>query len=80
MITELHLDSKTALEIGFAAVSVWKDIEIFAKDLSGNIVYSVVLHGAWLKQRQPTNMNASTPEVAWKWDYIFYYNWIEDKL
>lgn len=69
-------DQKT----GIMTPTVWKDINVFAKDLAGNIVYSVVLHGAWLKQRQPANLNSSTPEAAWKWDYVFYYNWIEDKL
>jgi hypothetical protein len=67
-------DQKT----GVMLPGTWKDITILSKDLSGKIVFKVVLHGAWLAQKNQVNLSSSTPDQAWKWDYVFVYQWVED--
>lgn len=63
---------------GVMKPTVWKDVEVYCKDLQGNITFSVILHGCWLAQKNQVNLNASTPDQSWKWDYVFVYQWIED--
>lgn len=58
----------------------WKDIDLFAKDDAGNVTYSVTLHGCWIVSRQNVSVDQSRPGDAWKWDYAFVYQWIEDKM
>ena len=57
---------------------IWKNIDIFQKDTAGNIVYHSILHGCWIAQKNPVNLSASTPGDAWKQDFVFVYQWIED--
>lgn len=56
----------------------WKNVQIFARDLADNIVFSVILHGVWLKGRNDVNLANDNPANNWNWDYQFVYNWIED--
>lgn len=65
---------------GVLKPNTWKDISVFSKDQAGNIVFHVVLHGAWISQRNPVNLAQSSVSDAWKWDYTFIYQWIEDVL
>lgn len=57
---------------------IWDTIQVHARDLSDNIVFSVNMHGCWLKGAEPQGLNASQPAESWKWDYEFVYQWIED--
>lgn len=57
----------------------FQDIEVTARDLAGNHVFSVILHGAWLKGRDAVNLANNNPSESWKWDYEWVYDWIEDK-
>jgi hypothetical protein len=63
---------------GIFTPSRWKDVKVTARDLEGNIVFSSILHGAWLVGRDPVELNNSDPSKNWEWDYEFCYQWIED--
>lgn len=58
----------------------WYDIEVFQKDLQENIVFSVVLHGCWIKGRGDQNLTAGEPTTNWSNVYTFHYGWLQDKL
>lgn len=72
-------DQKTGRITIASATSVWKDVEVIARDLADNIVFSVTLHGVWLRGRDALNLSSTDPSASWKWDYEFVYQWIEDK-
>ena len=59
----------------------WFDVEVMQLDLQENKVFSVVLHGCWLKGRSNAQaLNQSEVSTSWTNDYAFHYTWIEDKL
>jgi hypothetical protein len=68
-------DQKT----GKVTPRVWYDIEVFQKDLSDNIVFSSVLHGAWLKGRGKTDLKTEDVQNSWQLTYTFHYTWLEEK-
>lgn len=57
----------------------WYDISVIARDLADNPVFSGVLHGCWIMGRNDVNLNAQDVQTSWKWDYMFIYQWLEDK-
>ena len=57
---------------------LWTDVNVTARDLEGNEVFRVVLHGVWLVGRETVELNNSDPTKNWEWDYEFCYQWIED--
>lgn len=65
---------------GSMTPTLWYDIEVFQKDLRENVVFSVVLHGCWIKGRNATNLNTQDVTTSWSNDYTFHYTWLEDKL
>lgn len=58
----------------------FNDITLVMKDLQGNEVYHVVLHGCWINSRNNVNLSAQQAGDSWKWDFVFTYQWIEDVL
>jgi len=69
-------DQKT----GILTPGSFKDVEVRARDLNGDIVFHVILHGAWLRGRDAVPLTNRDPQQNWKWDYEWVYTWIEDKL
>lgn len=63
---------------GIFIPKTWKNIPVYARDLAGNIVFKVILHGAWLVGRSDVSLDNSNPNANWSWDYEFRYQWIED--
>lgn len=63
---------------GFLTPKRWKDITVTARDQSNNLVFSVILHGAYCVGREGQNLDNSQNTSAWKWEYEFHYTWIED--
>lgn len=55
-----------------------KDIEIFARDLQDNVVFSTVLKGAWIQSRGEVALSNQDPAQNWNWDFKFVYQWIQD--
>lgn len=68
-------DQKT----GTVMPTLWYDIEVFQKDLQENVVFSVVLHGCWMKGRNNQDLNTENVTANWSNQYTFHYTWIEDK-
>lgn len=58
----------------------WYDIEVFQKDLQENIVFSVILHGCWMKGRNAVDLDTNDVSNSWKNVYTFRYTWLEDVL
>lgn len=56
----------------------FKSIEVIARDLADNNLFSVRMHGAWLKGRDSASLANNNPSESWKWDYEWVYDWIED--
>lgn len=73
-------DSMYNQKTGILSPTRFKDVEVRARDLNGNIVFSVVLHGAWLRGREAVQLTNNEPANSWKWDYEWIYDWIEDKI
>lgn len=65
---------------GSMTPTLWYDIEVFQKDLQENIVFSVVLHGCWMKGRGNNQLRTDNVTDSWSNEYTFHYTWIEDKL
>lgn len=63
---------------GIFTPKLWKDVNVTARDLEGNEVFRVILHGVWLVGRESVDLNNSDPTKNWEWDYEFCYQWIED--
>lgn len=64
---------------GMFKLSTWFDVEVFVRDLANKPVLSTVLHGAWLKGRNDVSLANNDPTQAFKWDWLFTYQWLEDK-
>lgn len=73
-------DDMYTQKTGILIPSKFKSVEIRSRDLSGNIVFYVILHGSWLRGRDPVGMVNNNPAESWKWDYEWVYDWIEDKI
>lgn len=69
-------DQKT----GALVPGLWYDVQVFQKDLSENIVFSVILHGCWLVGRGETQLKTEDVTTNWAMDYTFNYTWIEDVM
>jgi len=65
---------------GSVIPTIWYDVEVFHRDLQDNIVFSVVLHGCWLKGRDAIDLKTNDVSSSVSWNYEFQYQWIEDKL
>lgn len=63
---------------GIFTPSLWKTVKVHARDLAGNIVFSVNLHGVWLKGRSSVELSNSDATQNWEWDYEFVYQYITD--
>lgn len=63
---------------GIMTPDTWKTVTVSARDLEGNLVFQVLLHGAWLKGRDNVDLDNSDPSKNWNWDYEFVFQWIED--
>lgn len=57
----------------------WSNVSVFARDLAGNVVFSTILHGAWLLGRDQVDLQNNDATKNWEWDYEFRYQWLEDK-
>lgn len=55
----------------------WDTVIVTARNLRNEVVYAVALKGCWIKGVNKPNLNAQSVD-AWKWQYVFHYNWIED--
>lgn len=58
----------------------YDDIIVRARDLNGNINFEVTLKNAWCMGRDDVNLDQSTPEQNWKWQYEFCFDYILDKM
>lgn len=67
-------DQKT----GIIIPALWKDITVHARDLNNQLVFGVILHGAWIRGRNEVQLANSDPSQNWKWDWQFTFQWIED--
>jgi len=56
----------------------YRDIQVMARDLQDNIVFHVILHGAWFKGIDPVTLAATDPSQVWKWPASFTFSWIEN--
>lgn len=56
----------------------WESVSVTSRDLEGNAVFKVILHGVWLVGREAVDLNNADPTKNWEWDYEFCYQWIED--
>ncbi len=65
-------------QTGMLIPSIWKNVQIFARDMADNVVFSSVLHGCWLRGRNDVVLDSTNPTANWAWDYVFTYQWIED--
>ena len=63
---------------GIFTPGLWKTVKVHARDLAGNIVFSVNLHGVWLKGRSSVDLSNSDATQNWEWDYEFVYQYITD--
>lgn len=64
---------------GLLVARPWRDVQIFARDMADNPVFSCILHGAWCKGRgDGPSLNANSVTDSWKWTYQFVFQWIED--
>ncbi len=63
---------------GWLTPKKWKDITVTARDQSDNLVFSVVLHGAYCIGREGQDLDNSKNTTTWQWEYEFHYTWIED--
>lgn len=63
---------------GLFTPTKWKDVPVVARDLAGNEVFKVILHGVWIVGRESVDLNNSDPTKNWEWDYEFRYQWLED--
>lgn len=59
--------------------TVWKKIQVFSQDTQQNNVFHVNLMGCWIMSRQQVGLNGADPAGIWKWDFVFYYNYLIDK-
>lgn len=73
-LKQKYYDQKTGLMVP----RFWDTVEVFARDLAGNLVFSCKLHGVWIKGRSDVSLNNSDPTQNWAWEYQFIYQWIED--
>lgn len=64
---------------GIILPTKWYDINVTSRDEADNPVFSAILHGCWILGRQNVNLNAQNVTDSWKWDYLFIYQWLEDK-
>lgn len=63
---------------GLLHTKKWKNIVVTARDLEDNVVFSSILHGAWIAGRSDVNLSSQAVTEPWKWQYSFIYQWIED--
>lgn len=63
---------------GIIHPDLWKTVEVVARDLEGNEVFKVLLHGVWLKGRSNVELANNDPTKNWEWEYEFVFQWIED--
>lgn len=63
---------------GIMVPKLWKTVTVTARDLEGNEVFKVNLHGTWLKGRNPVDLANNDPSKSWEWEYEFVFQWIED--
>lgn len=63
---------------GLMKYKKWSNITVTACDMADNVVFVCVLHGAWCAGRESVNLSAQSVGDAWKWNYEFHYQWIED--
>lgn len=64
---------------GIFVPSTWSTVKVHARDLANNIVFSTILHGAWLVGRDQVELANDDASKNWEWDYEFRYQWLEDK-
>lgn len=64
---------------GILIPRLWKNVKVHARDLAENIVFSVVLHGVWLKGRSAVDLSNSDATQNWEWNYEFVYQYITDE-
>lgn len=72
--------NKYSQKTGIFTPTLWEDVEVTSRDLEGNTVFSVVMHGTWLVGREQVELNNADPTKNWEWDYEFCYQWLEDKM
>lgn len=63
---------------GVLTPKVWKSITVSARDQANNLVFQVVLHGAYCLGREGQDLDNSANTKTWQWEYEFRYQWIED--
>lgn len=64
---------------GIFIPNTWSNVIVNARDLAQNIVFSTILHGAWLVGREQVELQNNDATKNWEWDYEFRYQWLEDK-
>lgn len=72
------LKSSWNQKTGILLPSLWKAVTVTARDLQENLVFKVILHGAWMIGRDNVELNNSDPTRNWEWDYEMCYQWLED--
>lgn len=63
---------------GLFTPSLWKNVHVFARDLADQPRWHVILHGVWMKGHDQVDLNNDQPTQAWKWQYQFIYQWLEE--
>lgn len=53
-------------------------VNVYARDLNGNVSFSVTLVNCWLAGRGDVQLDQSNPENNWKWNYAFVFDYILD--
>lgn len=56
----------------------WFDVTVSARDQAKNLVFQVILHGCWMKGKDPVSLDNSATTTPWKWNYHLHYTWIQD--
>lgn len=73
-LTDASYDQKT----GKMKPILWKRITVFSQDLQQNNVFHVNLEGCWIMSKSQAQLNGADPSGVWKWDYVFYFNYLID--
>lgn len=63
---------------GLLVPQIWDTVEVHARDLADNIVFSSRMHGVWYQGRNEVTLDNSNPATNWDWNGQFVYQWIED--
>ena len=65
-------------KMGVLIPGVKSQIEVVARTVNDAEVFKVILHGGYIKGPSDVDLDNSDPTQAWRWNFTFSYDWIED--